>query len=505
MVESKTRKYGYFITFILPCVILYSFFFIYPFFKGISISLTNWDGLTPKTPISLDKTEFETNILSKIKKQSDKDFLLSVYSLDTNTNTYSRLNIGGIERTKTERILRSAKYTPEKNKFVGLQNFIDILSGKVKDTFYPRNYTEIYYNASSSLPLRIEEKRVKKEIFKKASDAEKANFLLHYELKDENYILKNEYNTFYIEEKIWSLPEYSHKQISDSDIDLFLRQINNLSISGDNESKNNSIQSFLSLSEFSPTSESIIHKTINEIFSLGDFKNTLSRIWIADKLQLGVVGFTFFFAFFSVICINVLAFLLALAMDAGLPGEKMFRTIFFLPNVLSMIIVALIWKMLFYQILPAISGIDVWLSDAAKAPWLLIIVATWQGCGYYMIVYLAGLQNIPTDVIEASLIDGANGWQRFRYITIPLIIPAITISLFLTIANALKSFDLIYAMVGPSGYATSTVPFVLDIYYEAFSHKLAGMATSKALLLFLIILLVTGIQLQVMKKREVEQ
>jgi len=159
MVEPKTKKYGYFIAFILPCVVLYTFFFIYPFFKGISISMTNWDGLTPKSPISLDKTEFETNILDKIKKQSDKDFLLSVYTLDENAHTYSRLNIGGIERNKIERILKSVKYSPEKNSFVGLKNYKDILSGKVKDTFYPRKNTEIYYNASSSLPLRIEEKK----------------------------------------------------------------------------------------------------------------------------------------------------------------------------------------------------------------------------------------------------------------------------------------------------------------------------------------------------------
>lgn len=505
MVEPKTKKYGYFIAFILPCVVLYTFFFIYPFFRGISISMTNWDGLTPKSPISLDKTEFETNILNKIKKQSDKDFLLSVYTLDENAHIYSRLNIGGAERNKTERILKSVKYSPEKNSFVGLKNYKDILSGKVKDTFYPRKNTEIYYNASSSLPLRIEEKKATKQILKKASDEEKALFLLHYELEDTFYILKNEYNTFYIEEKIWSLPEYSLGSVSDSDIDIYLRKINDISLAEDNKAKENSVDAFLKANLFSQASETIIHETTDEIFNLGTFRNILSTIWTADKIQLGVVGFTFFFALFSVIGINVLAFLLALVLDSDLPGQKIFRTIFFLPNVLSMIIVALIWKMLFYQILPAISGIDLWLSDASKAPWLLVLVATWQGCGYYMIVYLAGLQNIPTDVIEASLIDGASGFQRFRFITIPLIIPAITISLFLTIANALKSFDLIYAMVGPSGYATSTVPFVLDIYYEAFSHKLAGMATSKALLLFLIILLITGLQLQVMKKREVEQ
>ena len=113
-------------------------------------------------------------------------------------------------------------------------------------------------------------------------------------------------------------------------------------------------------------------------------------------------------------------------------------------------------------------------------------------------------KNIPTEIIEAAKIDGATGWQRFRFITIPMMIPALTISLFLTIANALKSFDLMYAMVGPTGYATGTVPLVYDIYFQAYSMKESGMATAKAMVLFLAIVLVTGIQLFLMKRKEVE-
>ncbi|HNQ97662.1 MAG TPA: sugar ABC transporter permease, partial [Treponemataceae bacterium] len=119
--------------------------------------------------------------------------------------------------------------------------------------------------------------------------------------------------------------------------------------------------------------------------------------------------------------------------------------------------------------------------------------------------YLAGLQNIPTDVLEAARIDGASAFQRFRSITLPLLVPAITISFFLTIANALKSFDLIYAITSGSAYTFGTVPVVLDIYFDAFARKQAGLATAKAMLLFSIIFLVTGIQLYVMKKKEVEQ
>jgi len=159
--------------------------------------------------------------------------------------------------------------------------------------------------------------------------------------------------------------------------------------------------------------------------------------------------------------------------------------------------------MLFVQLLPAITGIETWVSDSHKTPWLLVLVAVWQGAGYYMIVYLAGLQNIPTEVIEAAMMDGATGWQRFRMITFPLMIPSLTISLFLTIANAFKSFDLIYALFGPTGYSTGTVPIVMDIYFDAFANKQAGLANAKAMILFLVIVIVTGIQLITMKKKEI--
>lgn len=505
MVESKLKKHGYFIAFILPCVILYTFFFIYPFLRGIAISTTNWDGLTPKTPISVSKNEFESLVLHKIKKTSDKDYLLSVYSLNDDMNTYSRLSVNGFERMKIERILSSAGYAPEKNRFVGLQNYADIITGKVKDTFYPQKYTEVYYNAASSLPSRIEAKKADKEILKNTSPENIDVFFAHYAKNDDFYVLKPEYSSFDIEELIWSIPEHTEGFISDAAIDECIRSIHTAALAQDEDAMHTALSVFLNTHSLSRTSSETVKQASSRLFELGNFRNLLSSMWTAEKTKMGVVGFTFFFAFFSVIGINLVAFLLALVLDSGIPGQKILRTIFFLPNVLSMIIVALIWKMLFYQILPAVSGIDIWLSDASKAPWLLVAVATWQGCGYYMIVYLAGLQNIPTEVIEASRIDGAGSFQRFRFITLPLIVPAITISLFLTIANALKSFDLIYAMVGPSGYATSTVPFVLDIYYEAFAQRQAGMATSKALLLFLVILLITGLQLYVMKKREVEQ
>jgi len=163
-----------------------------------------------------------------------------------------------------------------------------------------------------------------------------------------------------------------------------------------------------------------------------------------------------------------------------------------------------VWSFVFYNLLPALTGIDKWMGDPDKSPWLIVLVQVWQQAGYLMVIYLAGLSNIPTDVLEAASIDGTGFAGRLRHITLPLLVPAFTICLFLSISNSLKSFDLMYAMVGPSGYALGTVPFVMDIYFDAFAKKLAGLATAKAILLFIAIALITGIQLSITKRREVQ-
>lgn len=293
--------------------------------------------------------------------------------------------------------------------------------------------------------------------------------------------------------------------MSESELDDFIRKAQSAALSADTAALQDIESGFISTHKLSAGSSQVVRTAAAGLLRAAELKNVLSTTWVLKKFSMGVVGFTLFFAIFSVVGINVVAFALALALDSGVYGQKVMRTVFFLPNVLSMVIVALIWSLLFNQLLPSLTGIKEWIGDPAKTPWLLVAVAVWQGCGYYMIVYLAGLQNIPTDVIEASKIDGAGALQRFRFITLPLMVPSITISLFLSIANALKSFDLMYAMIGPTGYATGTVPFVYDIYFDAFSNKQAGMATAKAMVLFIAIFIITGMQLYIMKRKEVEQ
>ena len=509
MVEPKFKKWSYFAAFILPCLILYMVFFIVPFFRGIAISFTNWDGLTPKTPILLEKNDFESKILDKIKKESDKDFVLGIYSYSPSDNSYKRIAVKGREKYKLERIFKKTGYEPERYKFVGLENYKKIFTGQVGSNFYPHTIKLQKFTKTSSLPAFISKAEFEKEIKKNLKKHPEYESIIlgayTYNSENERYVLEKELSDYIITEHLWNIPEIiSDSSISDSEIDKYIREAKNISLENDAKALETFTEKFIASHRVSESSKLVFYSVNEKLLNSAEVKDALSNIWIVNQHYMGVIGFTIFFAIFSVIGINVVAFALALALDTGIRGQKILRTIYFLPNVLSMIIVALIWSMLFVQLLPAVTGIEKWISDSQKTPWLLVLVAVWQGAGYYMIVYLAGLQNIPTEVIEAAMIDGATGFQRFRLITVPLMIPSLTISLFLTIANALKSFDLIYAMIGQQGYATGTVPFVMDIYFDAFSLKQAGLATAKAMVLFFVIVIVTGIQLVTMKRKEIE-
>ncbi len=510
MVESRTRKYGYFLAFLLPCLVLYITFFIYPFLNGFYISLTNWDGLTPRAPIILDGPTFEDRILAKIPKQTDREYILTLYSKNADDGSWSRLALSGNERRRAESIIAKTGYEPDANRFVGLRNYIDILSGKVAETFYPRSYGQNFYTKTSALPQRIEKKDFDRLFLSKLSDPERAVFDAAYAGEEDAFVLSDGASEFSFEDMIWLIAEVDEDAKIDPDsVTSFIDGIRAASLAGDRAAFDAALASFVSGADtgvaLGGASAETVGKGAEGIWSLAPLKNLLAEKWASRGFDLGVIGFTVFFAFFSVVGINLLAFLLALALDSGIHGQKGLRSVFFLPNVLSMVIVALIWKMLFNQLFPKLTGIEQWLSDPAKTPWLIVLVAVWQGAGYYMIVYLAGLQNIPTDVVEAAKIDGAGSWHRFRHITLPLLLPAVTISLFLTIANALKSFDMIYAMTSGSAYTFGTVPVVLDIFFDAFARKQAGMATAKAMLLFALIFAITATQLAVMKKREVEQ
>ncbi|HWR12399.1 MAG TPA: sugar ABC transporter permease [Rectinemataceae bacterium] len=505
MVQKNGIRRANFVLFVAPALLLYSLFFLLPFGQGLRISITNWDGLTPKTPISMEKDEFETRILAKVSGPN-REFLLSVYKFDESAGQYARLSISGIKRYRLEWIVKATGYSPEMYKDVGLKNYRAIFDGKVDERFYPRVFEENYFNPNASLPQEIEASNYERNFLSKLDAGSATLAEGFYARKDSGgaYLLSPVRDEFVIEDALWTLPRVESGSIDSSEVDDFLAEAKKAGLSQDSAALNAAIEGFEAKALLTREERDSVSESAQSLFEIGRFKKLLATTWKAKKFDMGVIGFTVFFALGNVIFANLLAFWIAMALDRKLKSRNILRSVFFLPNVLSMIVVALVWSFIFFHLLPKLTGIGTWMSDSAKAPWLLVFVSVWQASGYYMVVYLAGLQNIPQDVIEAAMIDGAGFGDRLKRITLPLLMPAFTVCIFLSIANALKCFDLVYAMVGPSGYAVGTVPFVMDIFFDAFARKLAGLATAKATLLFLTILLVTGIQLIIMKRKEVQ-
>lgn len=509
MVQSRSKRAAYFWAFILPALCLYGLFFIFPFAQGIGISFTNWDGLSQKSPISMPKAEFEANVLARVKKPADREFLLKVYSLNEKEGSYARLSLGGLTRIRVEAIMASVKYESPGYRFVGLQNYRDIFGAKLDARFYPRVVTANYFSPDGQLS-DIRREVLRKGAFESAflsrlGKAEKAEALRFFKLgPDGYYSLADEYSEPAIKDLIWLIPEVDSGRVEASAVEALISGIEEAALAGDRAGPRAQAAAFAAERKLSAASAAKVDEAASRLSALGAFKTLLARKWKSASLDLGVVGFTLFFTVFTVLFGNLIAFALAMALDTKIHSKNVLRSVFFLPNVLSMIVVALIWSFVFAKLLPRLTGIETWMGDPLKTPWLVVLVAVWQAAGYYMVIYLAGLQNVPTEVMEAATIDGASWWQRLRHIVLPLLLPAFTICFFLSTANALKCFDIVYAMVGPAGYNFGTAPLVLDIFFDAFARKTAGLATAKAIVLFAAIFLITGIQLRAMGKKEVQ-
>ena len=227
-----------------------------------------------------------------------------------------------------------------------------------------------------------------------------------------------------------------------------------------------------------------------------DFRNSF---WFTVRFSLAEIVFT-----------NLLGFLLALMLTQALRTRNMLRTIFFMPNVIGGLLLGFIWQFIFvkgFATLGEMTGFRLfelpWLGDAPTAFWGIVIVSVWQGAGYLMVIYIAGLSNVPKELSEAAKIDGASRWQTLRAITLPLIMPSVTVCLFLTISWAFKMFDLNLSLTkgGPFG---STESVALNIYQEAFRNNSFGLGTAKAVIFFVIVGLISYLQVSFTKKKEVE-
>lgn len=229
-----------------------------------------------------------------------------------------------------------------------------------------------------------------------------------------------------------------------------------------------------------------------------------------DPAMLQALWFTLRLTFFTVIITNIAALSLAVLLDSNIRGKNVLRAAFYVPNIISLIIIGYIWRFIFSNAFDSffkVTGWDVfmrsWLGDSSLVFVSVVIVSVWHSIGFYLVVYLAGLQTVPRDLMEAAMIDGAGPVSRFFRITLPLIMPSVTVAVFHSLSNGLKAFDVIFSLTnGGPGNATTTI--ALDIYRTAFVINRFGYGTAKSVVLFLLILLLTFFQIKMFKQREVE-
>ncbi len=238
-----------------------------------------------------------------------------------------------------------------------------------------------------------------------------------------------------------------------------------------------------------------------------------------DPAFLYATIITSIYTVMNVFLVNVIAFSLALVVTSKLKGRNFYRAGFFLPNIIGGIILGYIWQFIFNNFVPQLAQMagftyfaeNLMLGNSRTALLAMVVVSTWQSAGYIMMIYVAALQNVPRDLIEAAQIDGANAWQRFRKITIPMVSQAFTVTLFLTLVSSFKQFDVNVSLTngGPStmfmGRAIKgTTLLAMNISDTSTISLNTAQAQAKAIIFFLVLVTFSLIQVYVSKKREVE-
>ncbi len=249
---------------------------------------------------------------------------------------------------------------------------------------------------------------------------------------------------------------------------------------------------YLSFCDFRTVSDAQFVGFSNYIRAFGESGDFINALWFTVK-----------FTFVSVISINLIAFALALALTKGIKGTNIFRTVFFMPNLIGGIVLGYIWQVIINGVLYNF-GYSI-TSSANFGFWGLIILMNWQMIGYMMIIYIAGIQNVPPDILEAARVDGASKIRTLFNIIIPSVMPSITICLFLTITNSFKLFDQNLALTAGAP-AKQTQMMALDIY-NTFYGKIGseGVGQAKAVVFFLIVASIALLQLFFTGRKEVEE
>jgi raffinose/stachyose/melibiose transport system permease protein len=244
----------------------------------------------------------------------------------------------------------------------------------------------------------------------------------------------------------------------------------------------------------------------SEFIGLSNYIQLITR----DAAFGSALKYTFIYAIGTVLIVNALALLFAALLESKIRGKGFFRAAFYIPNIISLVIIGFIWKFICTRVFEALQQITgwsflglSWLGDPQLAVLSTILVSVWQSLGFYMLIYIAGMQGVPSELNESASLDGAGTIKRFFSITLPLIMPSISFCMFHSVANSLKAFELIFSLTG-GGPGTSTTSIALDIYNTAFNSSRYGYGSAKSVILFLIVLFISVIQVNFFKSREVE-
>lgn len=235
-----------------------------------------------------------------------------------------------------------------------------------------------------------------------------------------------------------------------------------------------------------------------EFIGLGNYIKTLG-----DAEFIHSLWYTALYTVVTVLLINVLAFAVAMLLTKGIKGTNIFRTVFFMPNLIGGIVLGYVWQLLLNGIL---ANFDRTLTySEVYGFWGLVILVLWQQVGYMMIIYISGIQNIPGELIEAAKIDGANSWQILKNVTIPMVMPSITICTFLTLTNGFKLFDQNLALTNGAPSKMSEL-LALNIYNTFYGRTgWEGVGQAKAVEFFILVAIIALIQNKLTRSKEVQQ
>lgn len=231
---------------------------------------------------------------------------------------------------------------------------------------------------------------------------------------------------------------------------------------------------------------------------------------IRDKEFWSSLLFTFQYVIVVVVLVNILAFAIAYLLTRGIKGQNFFRAGFFTPNLIGGIVLGYIWQFVFSRVFVNIGEstgwklFEVsWLSEPGKAFAALVLVTVWQLSGYMILIYVAGFMGLSEDVLEAASIDGASGWVKMKNIVIPLMMSSVTICLFLTVSRAFMVYDVNLSLTAGGPYGTTQMA-AMHVYEKAFTSRQFGVGQAEALILFVVVACISGLQVYLTKKREVE-